>query len=240
MYDSEQGILLKKTQYQDNKYILKIYASESGLSSYYVNIGKGKKSQLYRNIIGQPMSYIEFEYLNKLTAEVKPIQKLNFYYTYTSIPYNFTKQSISLFMNELLLQTMRLPQFDKNLYNFITNSILKLDIQEHGLQLFPLWFIFELSKQLGFGPTLPQTTYETLFDIGKGTFVDAHLQPAITLSEQLSQTLLLFLSSDNPFEMQIKKNIRNSLLQAAIEFYSLHGDFETEIKSLDILHIIFD
>jgi len=240
MYDTDNGILLKKTQYKDDKYILKIYGSQSGLNTYSIDLSRGKKSQLYRNIIGQPMSYIEFEYLNKLTSEVKPIRELHFHYTYTSIPYDFVKQSIALFMNELLLQTLRLPQFDKNLYNFITDAIVQLDTLQVGQQLFPLWFTFELSKQLGFGPTLPKTKSETLFDISKGTFIEAKSEPSVTLSESLSCLLLQFLGSEKPFEMNLKKEERKNLLHTALDFYSFHGDFDTDMKSLDILHVIFD
>lgn len=231
------GILLKKIPYSDFKFILKIYTKDFGISAFSVNVNK-KKAGL-RSLIGQPLSLVEVEYIDN-GSEIRIIKNINLSYTFNQITHDIEKQCIMLFMNEMILQSLQLPQNDKIVYDFLINYILFLDKTTEKLANFPIVFTLELSKSLGFGPSIPDKADNFVFNLHTGKFVQDNNLPSVVMDTESSQFLYQLLTSENPLQVPISRKDRNTILLYLLDYFSFHGDFNPQINSYETLKTIFD
>lgn len=238
MLSTTQGIILKKIPYSDQKYILKVFTRDFGLASFAISINK--KNTSIRSIIGQPLSLVEIEYYSNSGTDIKRIKNLNLHHNFQEISYNIDKQCVSLFMNELILQCLRLPQDDKQVYYFIIDSLQGLDNLKSSIANFPIFFAIELAKILGFGPKHSDNEEETLFDLQSGRFISESIIPSITMDKECSFYYNKLLTSTKPLEIKIPKKVRIIMLSFIMEYYSFHGDFNPELHSFEILRTILE
>lgn len=240
MWHSTIGIILKKIPYSEQKFILKILTHDGGLGTFSISAGRQKHFAHIRSLIGQPMALIEFSFLDQESREIKPIREISSHLNYKNISNDITKQTVTLFINELVMQTIRLPQQDKEMFNFLKNMLHTLDESNKSLSLFPSWFALQLSQQLGFGPKAPDRSTETLFDLLAGKFTEPSLLPGITMDEVSSSCLLQLINSSDVPSFKIPKLQRQVLLNYLLDYFSLHSDFDSDIKSVAVLHAIFE
>jgi DNA repair protein RecO (recombination protein O) len=239
MWQTSKGILLKKTPYSDNKYILKIFTLHEGTGSYSVTVSESRKSASLRSVIGQPLPMIEFTYYNKASAEIRTLKSVHIDYPYKRIPHEMVRQAIAVFMNELILQTIKLPLQDEKMYSFLRQSLLFLDEETLHSANFPVWFAIRLALQLGIAPKNNKVEAGSTFDLISGKFVSDQGLPGVTLSEDLSSTLSYFMSAENPPGIVISKKDRMTMLNFMLDYLTFHADFQLRLKSADILSLIF-
>jgi len=240
MWTSLNGILLKKIQYSDNKYILKIFTEDKGLNSFYFKSPHKKNTKKSRNvnILNLSMPIIEFLCTDN-DNDINIIKEINISLVYENIPHSFVKQSITMFMNELILETIKLQQNDEEIYTFIKNSLIILDNSKESLANFPLWFTVKFAMKLGFAPSKPENTNNKLFDLISGKFVKVDKINSITLEENLSEYLLNMIETDEYYLTEISKLQRKKMMIFMLDFFSFHADFDPNLKTLKILNEVF-
>jgi len=239
MWEVSKGILLKKIQYADSRYILKVLTPHEGVCAYSIRISSSRKSAV-RNLVGQPMACIEMTYYNKATSEIRAIKTIHIDEPFVLIPHDVIRQSIALFMNEMVLQTIKLPVHDRMMYDFLKSSLQLLDTEKlPGLANFPLWFALRLALKLGIGPKKPEHVNENVFDLISGSYMPLSDMPGITLTPQLSQKLRLLMDTDVPPDISMARTERMALMHFMIDYFAFHADFDAHIKSADVLSLVF-
>jgi DNA repair protein RecO (recombination protein O) len=239
MWQSIRGIFLKKIQYSDSKYLLKILTENEGVGTFSIRVPDLKKTSVIRSSIGQPLSFVEFICFNKPSSEIKAIKDIHADKAYIHIPHDMIRQTLAIFVNELILQTIQLPMQDKNLYSFLKHSLKILDSDNLNKANFPVWFALQLSLQLGIGPKTSDFQPECVFDLVSGKFMRHNENPGVTLSEELSILLHTFTEAQSPPEVHVPKQDRMHLLQFTLDYLTFHADFHPRIKSAEILSIVF-
>lgn len=232
MQQKTNGIILQNTKYQDKNSILKVYTLQHGIQSYVVNIGQSGKSKIKpAHVIG--LNQIEFIEQTKQSRSVQRINDIHVSYIYQSLFSNPVKNTISIFLNEVLLKALKEQHQNEELYRFVTESLIIFDNQDYETTNFHLHFMVELSKHLGFFPNNNYNKQNCLFDLQDGIFVadvPVHLYYADSeLSFQLSELL----SHKSNFSCNART--RADLLQILITFYRLHLPNFGEIKSIQVL-----
>lgn len=232
MQQKTNGIILQNTKYQDKRNILKVYTLQHGIQSYMVNIGQSGKSKIKpAHVIG--LNQIEFIEQTKQNRSIQRISDIHVSYIYQhlfSIP---VKNTIAIFLNEVLLKALKEQHENKELYQFIVESLRVFDSQDYEATNFHLHFMVELSKHLGFYPNNNYSTQNCLFDLQDGIFtphVPAHLYYT---DSELSYSLSELITHKSRFSCNAKT--RAGLLQILITFYRLHLPNFGEIKSIQIL-----
>ncbi len=144
MLSTTDAIVLALQPHSDKAHVLHAYTRAGGRINYMV-YGLGRK-----NAIGQytPLSLLQ------ITADHEghsPIALRTAQMVYTPIsthtdPY---KQSVALFLSEVLYHTLRHPMRDERLFEFISRSVRGLDKTDRP-QDFHLLFLIEYAGQLGF------------------------------------------------------------------------------------------
>lgn len=232
MQQKTNGIILQNTKYQDKKNILKVYTLQYGIQSYVVNIGQSSKSKIKpAHVLG--LNQIEFIEQTKQSRSVQRINDIHVSYIYQRLFSNPVKNTIAIFLNEVLLKALKEQHQNEELYRFVTESLIIFDNQDYETTNFHLHFMVELSKHLGFFPNNNYNKQNCLFDLQDGIFVadvPVHLYYADSeLSFQLSELL----SHKSNFTCNAKT--RADLLQMLIMFYRLHLPNFGEIKSIQVL-----
>jgi DNA repair protein RecO (recombination protein O) len=128
-------------------------------------------------------------------------------------------------MTEVINRSIYEGYQNEGLFDFLEESILVLDQQNSSLSHFPLVFLIEKAKYLGFAP-----------DSAEGFLIESIHHPFS--SEEIGSTLDYLNSMlKNRFEttLKIPVSLRRKLLDHLLEFYSEHLEHPSPIKSLAII-----
>jgi DNA repair protein RecO (recombination protein O) len=236
MLNKTSGIILYTTKYADTSLIAKIYTSDFGLQSYIINGVRSKKSKSKATLF-QPLSLVEMVVSNSNKGNLQRISEINNQHPYVDIPYNIVKSSIAIFLNEVLYKTLKEEHADEEIFEFIKNSLLILDLKTDNCSCFHIYFLVQLSRFLGFYPQGNYSEETKYFDLKEGRFVlnipshSNYLVPEIAqLFDNLSNV-----NYETLAQLQINKAQRKILLQQIVLYYQLHMPSIGVIKSIDVL-----
>lgn len=236
MIHKTDGIILHTTKYSEKSLIVKAYTRHFGLQSYIINDVRSKTSKNKATLF-QPLSLIDMVVSNSNKGLLQRISEITVQHPYHSIPYNVIKSSIAIFINEVLYKAIKEEHSDEELFEFIKNSLLMLDLKTDNCSNFHIYFMIQLSRYLGFYPQGKYTPVTPVFDLQEGCFV-AHLPShPHHLSTSLSVLLydLIAAGHEKYADIKLAKDQRKQLLLALITFYQLHITSFGEIKSYVIL-----
>lgn len=234
-----RSIILTKVKYSETSIIVKAYTEELGLVSFMVKGAFNRKSKLNVNYF-QPLYLVNitFEYNPRYTLQY--IKELTIEHPTPSVISDVKKASIALFTTELLTNLIRESEQNKELFDYIYNSILTLEEKEDHYTSFHLIFALKISQYLGFEPQNNYSERNRYFNLAEGIFV--HTQPnhnhyiAPPASKIISQIISL---RPNNFDYEIEQSLKTIILDKILDFYALHINSFHPMKSHLILHDIF-
>jgi len=226
------GIILHTTKYSENSLIVKVYTLHFGLQSYIINGIRSKNSKNKASLF-QPLAIVELQVTASNKGKLERISEINSLHPYKTIPYNIIKSSIAIFINEILYRAVKEEHSDEELFEFICNSLLLLDLEEGNCSNFHLYFMVELSRYLGFYPQGKYSATTSIFNLQEGFFVNQTPSTPHYLLPSISCLLYDFMGSgvDNFSQVVITNDQRKKLLSGLITFYRLHVTSLGEIKS---------
>jgi DNA repair protein RecO (recombination protein O) len=200
-----------------------------------------KKKSLVRSALLQPLSLVEMDVFHTPGKDIQRIKDIRMEYQFSGIPFDPVKNSLALFLSEMLFRVLRQTEPDKNLFLFLENTILQLDCCETGIANFHLVFLLKLSRYLGFEPNRDEDD-ANYFDLMNGVFQKNKpphihfLLPDVTVD--FNKVLLADYASMGNLAFTRARRIK--LLESMIEYYRLHIPDFHGLHSLAILHSLFD
>ncbi|NDP19590.1 MAG: DNA repair protein RecO [Paludibacter sp.] len=235
-----RGIILHSIKYSDSASIITVYTEQFGRASYMVH-GINKKKSVCRPAMLQPLSLVEMDVFHTPGKELHRIKDLQMAYTFTRVPYNPIKNSLALFLSEMLFRTLRQTEPDENLFFYLENSIQQLDGCEAGLANFHLVFLLKLTRYLGFEPNSDEETFR-YFDLMNGIFQNnkpLHVH-YLTEEESVDFAALLHADYNNMHQLVFSRQKRIKLLESIVDYYRLHIPDFHGVHSLEVLQHLFD
>ncbi len=228
MKQTDSGIFLHRLSYSESSLIVRFYTLEHGTQSFMF---KGAKKKKGLNLM--PLSTYELTYYGT-TGSLLQLTSAESEYLSLHTQYDIPKTSIAFFMAELLDQCLRDTPKDVTLFNFIQAEINWLDATSEYTN-YPIWFLLEASKHLGFYPNL-EGNHNT-FNLAEGMVgLPYNALPTIVtgdaiavLRDALQDTKEMFLSR------AIQKATRQELLNHLLTFFNYHQQNFRGLKSLEIL-----
>jgi len=234
MLSKHRGILLQTIRYSDHSVILRIFTEHEGLQSFVYRKSSKQKSAG----ILQPLSILELEAWKKPQSDLFSVRELRTAYSYKTIGNNYLKNSVVLFLNEILLQVIKEPGHAlEEMNQFITSWLILFDNEERAGESH-LYFLAELCSFLGIHPVDNYSTERKYFDITSAQFVPFSSGNQIILNEDNSYLLhrVLFEREGLRLNREQKKNMVDSF----VLYYQVHLPGVKEIKSLPVLKEILD
>ncbi|MBO5811492.1 MAG: DNA repair protein RecO [Bacteroidales bacterium] len=231
-----QAIVLQAIKYGDSSLVVKMLTKEEGIQSFMVKGVFGKKSKM-KAALFQNMTLLDVvaEIGNNSLGFIKEIT-LSHYYKSNST--DIKKITIILFISELLSKSITESETDTLLFEYIYQSMIRLDEAISDYVNFPIEFALNLSKYLGFYPNFDTYSEGSCFNLLDGNFKKSQ-SDIYQIDQELSKKFYLLGTQKNFSEISLNNKERRLLLDAIITYYKLHTENIREIKSVEVLRTIF-
>lgn len=232
-----EGILVESVKHTESQIISHVYTQSNGMLSFIARISNSKKSTKRKNAF-QPLHLISLEFLFKENASIQKLKDWNLNYPYHTIPFDDKKRTITFFLSELLNKVLHSENQNELLYDFLKNSFQYFDLQEKNYANFHLWFLVQLAKHVGFGPTLKKGFY---FDFVEGDFTNTKPHHSRYIEKHNIDVFSNFLSVGLPNYHLVNMNqkSRNEFLFKLLDFYSVRFPEILKLKSFEIIQELY-
>lgn len=240
MLTKTSGLVLRTVKYSDKSSIVTVYTREYGRVSYIVYGLSGKKSGI-RAACFLPLSTIEITAVFHPAKELQHLKEVRMLNSLTSIYTNPLKNALILFIAELLYKTLRQPEPEAHLYDFLEQAILQLEQNNAEVGNFHLILMMKLSGYLGFEPN-PESGKTRYFDLMNGVFLSDKPLHSHFLSSEMTTLFnsLLHLTFESDNTLILSREKRKALLDVLIEYYKLHVPDFHGLNSVGVLHEVFN
>jgi len=236
-----KGIVFQSVKYGDTSLVVKIFTEMLGLQSYMVKGVRSKKARLKPSFF-EPLMLLDMEVYHKPNQNMHHIKEARVDYPWHHIPFSIEKQSILLFLDEILYKCVREELPNKELFLWIYHSLIWFDMEEKYFLNFHLFFLFQLSRFLGFYPKSDGLASENIrvFDLQEGGFSGHRpLHPYFAEGVAAQKLFALMQTSTETLKMlHITNKERRLVLDSLLAFYQLHLPELGKIKSLDVLRMM--
>jgi len=239
-----KGIVLRAVKYGETSLILTMYTEAFGLQSYLVNaVRKSTSKGAGRANILQPAAILDLVVYQNPLKNLQRIREFRYALVYRHIFFDVFRNSVALFMIELLAKVIKQPEANPELFYFVEDSFQVLDESEESVVAnFPLFFCLHLA---GFFGLRIQDNYSELnqyLDLAEGLFVSdrpSHSQYLAPPFSFHSSQLLKVMHPRELVQMHLNQETRRSLMQAFLNFYALHFSDFGQMKTVPVLQTVF-
>lgn len=221
-----------------------IFTELFGVQTYMVNgVRSSKKSAAKANLF-QPAAILDMVVYHNDSKGMQRIKEFNWSHLYENVLSNVLKNSIALYMVELLQKCLKQPEQNTELFDFCEASFLQLDNASNTVTAnFPLFFSLHLTHFFGFRMIDNYSDTNTYLDLQEGNFIDHQPTHPHFVDGEYAQLTSLLLKVMQPYELeQFKLNheIRRLLLLKYQDYYALHIQDFGQMKTLLVLHEVLN
>lgn len=241
MIVTTKGIVLSYVKYGESSIISHIFTDKYGRQSYAVN-GVRKRKNNGKNIFMQPLSLVELEVSYNPKKEIQHIKDFKNTPVFSRIPFDPIRSSIAYFIAEIIYKSLKLEDKPtEELFNFINNSIMIFDEDIEGIYNFHLFFIFHLTKLLGFYPDMENANNNSFFDMENSGFCLIKPQHSYFFDNEELKILkqLHLLNIENINNLKITGQQRSGFIKKMIQYYNFNIPGFNKVKSFEVLKQIF-
>lgn len=239
MQVTTRAIVFSAIKYGDTSLIVKAFTASDGIKSYLLRgVLTSKKGKL-KTAYFQPLTQLEIVAIHRNKGTLETLREAKVYYHYQSLYADMAKNAMTLFLAELLVNSIREEERNEELFEFIEASLQWLDIHK-DVANFHLFFMLSITKFLGFYPDVYQID-KPYFDLLEGEFVSVEsLNPMLRGENIYYFKTLLGINFDAIHKVKMKKTNRQELLKSLILYFELHLQGFRKPKSLAVLNEVFN
>ncbi len=238
MQITTKAIVLSSLKYGDTSLIVKAFTASSGLKSYLLKGVLTSKRGKLKAAYFQPLMQLELVAYHRNKNTLERISEAKISYPYQTLQIDISKNAMTLFLAEMLGNSIYEEEQNTGLFNFLEASLQWLDAHEK-ISNFHLFFLLELTKYLGFYPDTADID-APYFDLVEGEFIRT-----TSLNHTLSGKKLDYLKAflginfDAIHTIRMEKNDRQELLQSLVLYFEVHLHGFRKPRSLAILNEVF-
>lgn len=238
MQVTTKAIVLSSLKYGDTSLIVRAFTESDGMKSYLLKGVLASKKGKLKPAYFLPLMQLEIVANHKNKGTLESIREVKVSTPYQSLHTDIVKNSVVLFLAEMLGNSISEEEQDLGLFNYLEYALHWMDI--HSLSPnFHILFLLNLTKYLGFYPdTFLQNS--PFFDLQEGSFCKTPSLNPLIQNENL-ENFKKFLGTN--FEalqtIQLTKSNRRELLRTMILYFRLHVHGFREPKSLAVLNAVF-
>ncbi|CAL2079220.1 DNA repair protein RecO [Tenacibaculum sp. 190524A05c] len=235
---STKAIVFSSIKYGDTSLIVKCFTLEEGVKTYMIKgVLKAKKGKL-KAAYFQPLTQLQLTASHNNKGNLNSLREASVSIPYESIPLDIIKQSIVLFLSEILSSIIQEEEKNEGLYNYIETALIWLDTHD-AISNFHLLFLLNLSKYLGFYPDTSNSD-ASAFSLLEGSFTNSNYEKLTLINTDLTLfKKLLGINFDAIHTISFNKKERQTLLRIIIQYFELHLEGFKKPKSLDVLETVF-
>ncbi len=234
-----RAIILRTIKYGETSLIVTAFTELFGVQTYMVNGVRSTKKTGLKASLYLPASLVDMEVYHNEKNTLHRIKECNRAVVFNEVLTDIVKNSIAVFMMELLTKLLKQPEQNADLFYFCEDALLQLDVAPSNIASnFPLFFALHLSHFFGFRIDDNFSAEDCVLDLQEGNFVREIPLHAYFLDKENAIITSELLKISLPEELvQLKMNHlkRRELLNKYMDFYALHiSEFGT-MKTLVVL-----
>jgi DNA repair protein RecO (recombination protein O) len=221
-----------------------IFTEQFGLQTYLIQGVRTNKKGHYQAGYFQPGAMLDLVVYHQEQKSIQRIKEFKWLYIYDSLLLHVIKNSILIYMTELLIKTIRQPETNQDLFTFIEDSLVWLDkcVVESAAN-FPLYFAVHLSSFFGFQINHDKEEKNDILDLVNGLFINylpPHPHIAQGPSVILLKELMKVMHPDELTEVYINRTSRQEILDILEKYYGIHLSEFGKMKTLPVLKQVLD
>ncbi|NJB71255.1 DNA repair protein RecO (recombination protein O) [Saonia flava] len=239
MQITTKAIVLSSLKYGDTSLIVKMYTESDGIKSYMLKgVLTSKKGKL-KAAYFQPLTQLELVASHRNKGALESIREAKVYYHYKTLHSDISKNATTLFLSEMLGNSIHEEEQNQGLFHFLEASFQWLDTHD-DISNFHIAFLLKLTRYLGFNPDTSNSD-APYFDLQEGEFTNILSLSPVLEGENLN-VFKTFLGTnfDAIHTIKMKKANRQRLLQSLVLYFELHLQGFRKPKSLAILNKVFN
>ncbi|MBI1306784.1 MAG: DNA repair protein RecO [Bacteroidetes bacterium] len=231
MLEKTKGIILNNINYRDSSVISHIYTLHFGRQSYILHGVRTQKGAIRPSHI-LPLSLVDLVVYNKSNTDIQQIRELRCDPVLQTIHFNLRKNSISLFVAEVLSKVLKEESSNPELFQFLTHFIHILDLEKGRIANYPVYLLIQLTKYLGVYPKGNYTEGD-VFDLEEGVFTSVIHPRLQQLDKEESAWWWKMVNSnlEEWSEAEVPSAVRANLMDHLLRYYEIHGLHGDKIKS---------
>ena len=215
MIRTTELIVLHTTKFGENSIVVHTLSKEYGRRSFLVR-GAGKRLMS----LFLPLNILEAEIVESTKSTLYTARGLAVRHPLLGIRSDVFKNSITMFMSEVLYRVVKDGTSEPGLYDWCERSILILDAVQTDFSNFHLRFLLELAVALGFSPESRDLqpfvgeNFDVVERLMRGSFAETMLIP-------------------------MNGSLRNEVAEQLLRYIEYHTDSTLRINSLKVLRELF-
>ena len=208
-------IVLHTTKFGENSIVVHTISREYGRRSFLVR-GAGKRLMS----LFLPLNILEADIVESTRSTLFTARNLTARHPLLGIRSNVFKNSMTMFMSEVLYRVIKEGAAEQGLYEWCERNILLLDAVQNDFSNFHLRFLLELTVALGFSPESRDLQ----------PFVGDHY-PTV---ERFMQT-----SFAESMLIPLNGSVRNEIAEEILRYIEFHTESSVNINSLKVLRDLY-
>lgn len=243
MNHTTHGIILRTVKYGETSIIASVFTEIFGVQSYIVNgVRVSSKKGAGKANLFQPAAILELVVYHNEFKNLQRVREFKWAHIYEHIFFDVFKNSVALFMIELLQRSLKQPEPNSDLFHFTEDAFLHLDKSPNNVVAnFALYFALHLSGFYGFRFADRYSEALNFLDLKEGEFVSERPAHNFYLDEEHSKIISQLLKVMQPAELaeiRLNQETRRNLLHALETFYALHIQDFGSLKTLPVLEAV--
>lgn len=239
MTHKTKGIVLRTVKYGETSLVVTVLTELFGIQTYMVNgVRSSKKSSSKANLL-QPGAILDLVVYHYEQKSMQRIKEFGWATVYHNVLTDVIKNSIALYMVELLNKCLKQPEKNEELFYFTEDVLLRLDTAERSVTAnMPLYFALHLPHFLGFRMNDDYDEAQNILDLQEGSFVtEQPLHNYFIEGENASLTsqLLKVMQTEELSDFHFHHDARRKLLNFYHTYYALHIQDFGQMKTLAVL-----
>ena len=240
MIHKTKGIVLRAVKYGETSLVVTVFTEIFGVQTYMVNGVRTAKKTGTKAALYQPASLLDMEVYHNEQKTMHRIKECNWSFLYQDILSDVVKNSIALYMVELLHKTLKQPEQNSDLFYFCEDALQQVDGATKIIAAnFSLYFTLHLTHFFGFRMTDNFSSDNSILDLQEGNFIDHLPNHPYFIDGKNAELTAQLLKVMQPYELEefkLNQEIRRLLLLRYLEYYALHIPDFGQLKTLMVLH----
>jgi DNA repair protein RecO (recombination protein O) len=235
-----KGIVLRTVKYGDTSLVVTIFTELFGVQTYMVNGVRSAKNKTAKANHFLPGALLDLVVYHSQQKSMQRIKEFSWAVLYQQVLSDVIKNSIALYMVELLYKCLKQPEQHTDLFYFCEDALLQLDAADKKVTAnFALYFALHLPQFFGFRMSDDYSESQTVLDLQEGCFEagqPAHRNFIDGDNAYITSQLLKVMQPHELDQVKLHHDTRRNLLLHYQDYYALHIPDFGQMKTLSVLH----
>ncbi len=227
MLHKSKGIVLRSVKYGETSLVVTVFTELFGVQSYLVNgVRMSNKKGGTKAPLFQPAAILDLVAYHNEFKNLQRLKEFKWAYLYRHVLSDILKNSVALFMIEILNKCLKQPEGHADLFYFTEDALHHLDAASPKVVAnFPIFFALHLAVFFGFRINDEYSETQHYLDLEEGRFVEAQPKHQHYLQDREAEAVNFILKIMHPDELEqvsLNQETRRRIMHAVEEYYALH------------------